>query len=89
MIEGEPPYFNQNPLKALYLIATKGTPTIANPEKLSLTLRDYLSKTLEVDAEKRPDATQVLQHPFFAIAEPLRTFVPLIKTTREMMARNK
>jgi p21-activated kinase 1 len=58
MIEGEPPYLNQNPLKALYLI---GTPTIANPEALSPTFRDYLAKTLEVDAEKRPDASQTLQ----------------------------
>jgi p21-activated kinase 1 len=88
MIEGEPPYLNQNPLKALYLIATNGTPTIANPENLSSTFRDYLAKTLEVDAEKRPDATQLLQHPFFAIAEPLRTLAPLIKAAREI-ARNK
>jgi len=88
MIEGEPPYLNQNPLKALYLIATNGTPTIANPENLSPTFRDYLAKTLEVDAEKRPDATQLLQHPFFAIAEPLRTLAPLIKAAREI-ARNK
>ena len=88
MIEGEPPYLNQNPLKALYLIATNGTPTIANPENLSPTFRDYLAKTLEVDAEKRLDATQLLQHPFFAIAEPLRTLAPLIKAAREI-ARNK
>ena len=88
MIEGEPPYLNQNPLKALYLIATNGTPTIANPENLSPTFRDYLAKTLEVDAEKRPDATQLLQHPFFAIAEPLRTLAPLIKAAREI-ARSK
>jgi p21-activated kinase 1 len=88
MIEGEPPYLNQNPLKALYLIATNGTPTIANPENLSSTFRDYLAKTLEVDAEKRPDASQLLQHPFFAIAEPLRTLTPLIKAAREI-ARNK
>jgi p21-activated kinase 1 len=88
MIEGEPPYLNQNPLKALYLIATNGTPTIANPENLSSTFRDYLAKTLEVDAEKRPDATQLLQHPFFAISEPLRTLAPLIKAAREI-ARNK
>ena len=88
MIEGEPPYLNQNPLKAFYLIATNGTPTIGNPESLSPTFRDYLAKTLEVDAEKRPDATQLLQHPFFAIAEPLRTLAPLIKAAREI-ARNK
>ena len=61
MIEGEPPYLNQNPLKALYLIATNGTPTIASPENLSSIFSDYLAKTLEVDAEKRPNATQLLQ----------------------------
>lgn len=61
MIEGEPPYLNQNPLKALYLIATNGTPQIANPESLSPIFRDYLAKTLEVDAEKRPNATEILQ----------------------------
>jgi p21-activated kinase 1 len=61
MIEGEPPYLNQNPLKALYLIATNGTPTIANPEALSSVFSDYLAKTLEVDAEKRPTASELLQ----------------------------
>lgn len=61
MVEGEPPYLNQTPLKALYLIATNGTPTIANPEALSATFKDYLGACLEVDAEKRPDAAQLLQ----------------------------
>ncbi|KAF9785300.1 kinase-like domain-containing protein [Thelephora terrestris] len=84
MIEGEPPYLNQNPLKALYLIATNGTPTIANPENLSTIFRDYLSKTLEVDVEKRPDAPTLLQHPFFKGAEPLRTLTPLIKAARDL-----
>ncbi|CAK5267802.1 unnamed protein product [Mycena citricolor] len=84
MIEGEPPYLNQNPLKALYLIATNGTPTIANPESLSSIFSDYLAKTLEVDAEKRPNATQLLAHPFFTLSEPLRTLAPLIKAAREI-----
>lgn len=61
MIEGEPPYLNQNPLKALYLIATNGTPKIANPENLSNVFSDYLAKCLEVDADKRPSATELLQ----------------------------
>ncbi|KAH9479386.1 Serine/threonine-protein kinase SMU1 [Psilocybe cubensis] len=88
MIEGEPPYLNQNPLKALYLIATNGTPTIANPENLSPVFSDYLAKTLEVDAEKRPNATELLQHPFFKLSEPLRTLAPLIKAARDI-AKNK
>ncbi|KAI0654099.1 kinase-like domain-containing protein [Cubamyces menziesii] len=88
MIEGEPPYLNQNPLKALYLIATNGTPQIANPESLSPVFRDYLAKCLEVDAEKRPTASELLQHPFFKLSEPLRTLAPLIKAAREI-AKNK
>lgn len=67
MIEGEPPYLNQNPLKALYLIATNGTPTIANPEALSPVFSDYLAKTLEVDAEKRPTASQLLEVSLFPV----------------------
>ncbi|KAH8105809.1 kinase-like domain-containing protein, partial [Phellopilus nigrolimitatus] len=46
-VEDKPPYLNQNPLKALHLIATNGTPKIANPESLSPTFRDYLARTLE------------------------------------------
>lgn len=61
MIEGEPPYLNQNPLKALYLIATNGTPTIASPENLSSLFKDYLGLTLSVDVEKRPTASELLQ----------------------------
>jgi len=61
MIEGEPPYLNQNPLKALYLIATNGTPTIANPENLSSLFKEYLGLTLSVDVEKRPTASELLQ----------------------------
>lgn len=83
MIEGEPPYLNENPLRALYLIVTNGTPKINNPESLSPVFRDYLARCLEVDAEKRPDAGKLLQHPFFRIAEPLRTLGPLIKAARE------
>ncbi|KIO30592.1 hypothetical protein M407DRAFT_14296 [Tulasnella calospora MUT 4182] len=83
MMEGEPPYRNQNPLKALYLIATNRTPEIANPDLLSPVFRDYLASVLEVDVEKRPNVATLLQHPFFKKAEPLRTLVPLIKAARE------
>ena len=54
-----------------------------NPENLSSTFRDHFAKTLDVDVEKRPDATQLLQHPFFVKAESLRTLVPLIKVARQ------
>ena len=71
---------------ALNLIATNSTPAISNSENLSSRFYDYLAKTLEVDADRPPDATQLLQHLFFGKAEPLGTLAPLIKAARETKA---
>lgn len=61
MLEGEPPYLNENPLRALYLIATNGTPKVKDWDKLSGVFRDYLQNCLTVDAEKRPTAEHLLR----------------------------
>ncbi|KAJ7802669.1 Pkinase-domain-containing protein [Mycena olivaceomarginata] len=43
MIENGPPYLDEEPLKALYLIATNGTPTLKKPEVLSREIKLFLS----------------------------------------------
>jgi len=60
MIEGEPPYLNENPLRALYLIATNGTPQIQNPESLSKDFKGFLKSCLDIDAETRPSSSEAL-----------------------------
>ena len=52
-------YFSS--LQALYLIATNGTPEMQNPEKLSDSIKDFLSRCLEMQVDKRADATELLQ----------------------------
>lgn len=60
MIENEPPYLDEEPLKALYLIATNGTPTLKKPEKLSAELKHFLSVCLCVDVKSRASTTELL-----------------------------
>ena len=61
MIENEPPYLDEEPLKALYLIATNGTPTLKKPEKLSHELKAFLAQCLCVDVKSRATATELLE----------------------------
>ncbi|KAM8954413.1 serine/threonine-protein kinase PAK 2 isoform 3-T3 [Pelodytes ibericus] len=89
MVEGEPPYLNENPLRALYLIATNGTPELQNPEKLSPIFRDFLNRSLEMDVEKRGSARELLQHPFLKLAKPLSSLTPLILAAKEAMKGNR
>ncbi|ORX48255.1 Pkinase-domain-containing protein [Hesseltinella vesiculosa] len=83
MIEGEPPYLHENPLRALYLIATNGTPKLQHPDALSSHLSDFLNLALRVESDERPDAPTLLTHPFLAKADSTKILIPLIKSCRD------
>lgn len=70
MIEGEPPYLTESPLRALYLIATNGTPTIKDEHALSEVFRDFLYFALKVDPEKRASAHDLLRVSFSRLYVP-------------------
>ena len=65
MIEGEPPYLTESPLRALYLIATNGTPKIKDEQILTSVFKDFLNLALKVDPEKRASAHDLLKESCF------------------------
>eukprot|EP00118_Oscarella_pearsei_P029038 m.3517 g.3517 ORF g.3517 m.3517 type:complete len:501 (+) comp9499_c0_seq2:94-1596(+) len=89
MVEGEPPYLNENPLRALYLIATNGTPEIQHPERLSEDFRDFLASCLEMDVDRRTGADELLRHRFLKKAAPLPSLTPLILAAKEQQSKNR
>ncbi|CCC67554.1 hypothetical protein NCAS_0A09960 [Naumovozyma castellii] len=78
MLESEPPYLNEDPLKALYLIATNGTPKLKNPESLSLEIKRFLSVCLCVDVRYRASTEELLHHGFFDMACEPSALTPLL-----------
>jgi serine/threonine protein kinase len=83
MIEGEPPYMEFPPLRALFLITTKGIPPLQNAHTWSAELNDFYAKCLDKEVETRPDASQLLSHPFLQYACPPEEFAPIIFQARE------
>lgn len=89
MIEGEPPYLTESPLRALWLIATNGTPQIKEEHNLSPVFRDFLYFALKVDPEKRASAHDLLRHDFMKTCVDLASLSPLVRAAREARLEEK
>lgn len=83
MIESEPPYLNEEPLKALYMIATNGTPRLRNPEKLGMSLKNFLSVCLCVDVKSRASSGELLSHDFLRNGCSLPSLADLLRFRKQ------
>lgn len=88
MLEGEPPYLREPPLRALYLIAANGRPKVNNFENLSANLQNFIDSCLQVDVNKRATAGELLKHPFLKNRMELSTLTPLIKAAKKMLHKD-
>jgi len=84
MAEGEPPYMEFPPLRALFLITTKGIPPLKDPSKWSSDFHDFFAKCLEKDVEKRPDTIELLKHPFLTHCCEKKEIGQLVTQSKEL-----
>ncbi|KAJ1470415.1 serine/threonine-protein kinase ste20 [Baffinella frigidus] len=68
MAEWEPPYLREQPLRALYLIATKGTPKLKKEAEFTAPFLDFYKRSLAVDPKARASAADLLAHPYLTKA---------------------
>ncbi|XP_020341480.2 serine/threonine-protein kinase 10 [Oncorhynchus kisutch] len=74
----EPPHHELNPMRVLLKIAKSEPPTLEQPNKWSQEFKDFLKKSLDKNPESRPNAAQLLEHPFVCSVKtnrPLRELV--------------
>lgn len=62
--DGEPPYLNEPPLRAMLLITTSEPPSLAHPERWSREFVHFVRSCLRADPSKRASSEQLLMHPF-------------------------
>ena len=89
LAEGEPPYVAEPPMRALFLIVSKGIPEISNKSERSTEFIDFLDKCLERDPTFRPTAAELLEHPFIAMACNIQYIPPLISLAKQLAAEEE
>lgn len=70
MAKGEPPYLDETPMRALYLIATRPAPSITVLEGWTPEFVDFLAACLNKDHMQRPSCESLLSHPFMQSVQP-------------------
>jgi len=87
MAEGEPPYIDLTPLRALFMITTKGIPPLKEPNSWSQEFKHFLQQCLQTVPNDRPHATALIQHPFIQKAVPNSELVATIEAGRKHAER--
>jgi len=87
MAEGNPPYIEHPPLRAVFLLNTRGVPSIKNKSNFSDLFIEFLDLCLTVDPSSRPKSYELIDHPFLSFLSPNLDIYDLVLKVRELKNR--
>jgi len=76
LVDGDPPYMDESPVRALFLITQNPPPTVKDPSIISPEFADFLSKCLQKEPDQRWSCAELLDHPFMKTKCDMATFIP-------------
>lgn len=80
--EWEPPYMDEKPMRAMFLITAQQPPKLAKPDQWSAHLNDFIAQCLILNPARRASAAQLLRHPFLQRAVDPADVARLFAMTR-------
>ncbi|KAF9124118.1 p21 protein (Cdc42 Rac)-activated kinase [Mortierella sp. 14UC] len=86
MIEGEPPYLHEPPLRAMFLIASGALPGLKHQGLASKRCQSFVEVCTSGEGEERPSASELLSHPFLGLACDSSIMAQLLTRTYELEA---
>ncbi|KAG0280841.1 p21 protein (Cdc42 Rac)-activated kinase [Linnemannia exigua] len=86
MIEGEPPYLQEPPLRAMFLIASGALPSLKDQGLASKRCQSFVEVCTSGEGEERPSASELLSHPFLGLACDSSIMAQLLTRTYELEA---
>ncbi|KAF9939943.1 p21 protein (Cdc42 Rac)-activated kinase [Mortierella alpina] len=86
MLEGEPPYLHEPPLRAMFLIASGDLPKVNDRGLASKRCLSFVGACTSGEDEERPSAQDLLMHPFLDLACDYSDMAKLLVRTYELEA---
>merc|ERR1711962_643008 len=90
MQEGHPPYMKESPMRAMFLIASKGRPEFKSWNTISARFRTFLGRAFTFAPDQRATAEELLNDPFItSTTASVRSITPNIEAARKKKNESK
>lgn len=84
--EGKPPLHGIHPMRAIFMIPSKPSPTLTEPSKWSDEFNDFIAQCLTKNMNDRPSSKDLLKHPFVQKAKSTKILTELIDKMNQIFA---